>query len=166
MEANEPIIRQRPTDVTQVCSTDQYATLTFQGVECRGTADTWTNECDNPSDCCDSGELLKITPSGLECFPFLDKTSTYTTPICHTCCGAGEFAVIPQATPQAALRVIPLTPPIPFTRLTNLLTPLILRIRPTRPIDLRRIRVIRVIAEEVDAPCPFVLIRMRSIRRN
>ena len=92
--ANNPTIRQDPTDAVTVCTGTEYATLTHQGVECKGSADTWTNQCTPASSCCNTGQFLKVTPSGLQCVAFTNKASTYTTPICTECCGGGEFATV------------------------------------------------------------------------
>ena len=92
-EAKDPTIRTSPTDIIQLCSADEYATITYQGVECKRTTDSWVNECTTRTDCCNSGELLKITPEGLKCFPKTNTSSTYTT-YCADCCTTGEFAVI------------------------------------------------------------------------
>ena len=92
-QALEPTERQSPLDSIRLCLANEYATLTYQGIECKATTDTWTNQCTTPADCCNSGEFLKITPTGLQCFPFSNKKST-ATPSCTDCCGAGEFAAI------------------------------------------------------------------------
>ena len=86
-------IRQSPLTTIAVCDSDEYATLTSEGVVCKAPTDTWTNTCGRGSSCCDSGEFLKITPTGLSCFPFSNKETTYTAD-CANCCGAHEFAVI------------------------------------------------------------------------
>ena len=91
--AKDPTIRQSPLDTIQTCGTSEYATLTYQGIECKNKTDTWTNECTTPTDCCSSGEFLKITPTGTDCFPFTNKASTYTT-YCADCCWKSEFAVV------------------------------------------------------------------------
>ena len=93
VEAKEPTIRQSPLEVVPPCEGDEYATITYQGIVCAKTTETWTNECDTPADCCNSGTFLKITPTGLQCFPFSNKTSTFAQG-CDDCCGAGEFAVL------------------------------------------------------------------------
>ena len=93
-EAKDPTIRQSPMEVIELCATDEYATITYQGVECKApTGNDWTNECNTPSDCCSSGEFIKITPAGLKCTSFSNKATTYTT-FCSDCCTTGEFAVI------------------------------------------------------------------------
>ena len=93
-EAKDPIIRQSPMEVIELCATDEYATITYQGIVCKApTGNDWINECNTPSDCCSSGEFLKITPEGLKCTSFSNKASTYTT-YCADCCGASEFGVI------------------------------------------------------------------------
>ena len=92
--AKDPTIRQDPLSTITTCTTNEYATLTYQGIECKNKTDTWTNECTTPTDCCNSGEFLKITPTGTDCFPFTNKASTYTTPFCADCCWKSEFAVV------------------------------------------------------------------------
>ena len=94
VSAKNPTIRQSPLSVVQTCGVGEYATITYQGIVCHKTTDSWKqSDCNTPSDCCKSGEFLKITPTGLQCYPFSNKTSTYTT-YCADCCGASEFAVI------------------------------------------------------------------------
>ena len=79
-------------DEITTCGSDEYATMTYQGIVCKGTEDTWEGE-HTADHHCKSEEFLKITPMGIQCFPFSNKTSTYTT-YCADCCYTGEFAVI------------------------------------------------------------------------
>lgn len=96
--AEDPTIRQSPLDTISTCPANAHATLTYQGIECKTTADTWrASDCDTPADCCDQGAFLRITPTGLTCTGYNNGSvgSTYdATTFCSDCCGASEFATI------------------------------------------------------------------------
>ncbi len=91
-DAQESTTRRSPLDLVTTCAADEYATRTKEGIVCKAPTDNWDSEATAGSHC-RTGQFLKVTPTGLQCFPFSDKTSTYTT-YCSDCCGVEEFAVI------------------------------------------------------------------------
>ena len=93
--AKDPTIRQSPLSIVSVCPANAYATITYQGIECKATTDTWANECDIPDNCCNSGEFLRIHPeNGFICENFNENASSTHTTFCADCCSASEFAAI------------------------------------------------------------------------
>ena len=93
-------IRENPSDSVTACAEGQYARISEDGLVCADTSPSPSaSSCASGVDCCGAGEFVKITPTGLDCYAYLNGGSGCGSedPSCSTCpdcCGDGVFAFI------------------------------------------------------------------------